>query len=78
MLTACFLWLGPLLESVSNANNMAAALQEPEYTVYTDRVSTCSDYVWYTGENLNANSALHVGPSAPYLTVPATRQSRPA
>jgi CCR4-NOT transcription complex subunit 6 len=34
--------------------------KEPEYTVYTDRVSTCSDYVWYTGENLNANSALHV------------------
>lgn len=30
--------------------------------MYTDRVSTCSDYVWYTGENLNANSALHVGP----------------
>jgi hypothetical protein len=45
--------------------------------VYTDRVSTCSDYVWYTGENLNANSALHVGYSVLHLCC-ATHQSAPA
>lgn len=35
-------------------------LQEPEFTVYTDRTKSCRDYVWYTGDNLNANSALNV------------------
>lgn len=34
--------------------------KEPPFTIYTDRVRACHDYVWYTGENLNANSALEV------------------
>lgn len=49
--------------------------QEPDYTVYTDRTRSCSDYVWYTGENLNANSALHVRylhPQLPVHTFPAS------
>lgn len=33
---------------------------EPPYTIFTDQVKGVRDYVWYTGDNLNANSALHV------------------
>lgn len=42
-------------------------LQEPEFTVYTDRTKSCRDYVWYTGENLNANSALNVSTRLAHL-----------
>ena len=34
--------------------------QEPEYTLYTDRSKTCCDYIWFSSENLNANTALQV------------------
>ena len=62
MSTSMLLMSHSLSNLYMDTSNVATVLQEPEYTVYTDRVSTCSDYVWYTGENLNANSALHVGP----------------
>ena len=35
-------------------------LQEPPYTIYTDKAEACRDYVWYSSENLNANTALQV------------------
>ena len=49
-----------MCERLAIANLWEPALQEPDYTVFTDRVRSCEDYVWYTGDNLNANSALHV------------------
>lgn len=32
--------------------------QEPANTVFSDQGKACRDYVWFTGDNLNANSAL--------------------
>lgn len=51
---------------------MAAAVAqvvgaEPPYTIFTDQARRVRDYVWYTGDNLNANSALHVRALAPLL-----------
>ena len=40
---------------------------EPPYTVFTDQARGVRDYVWYTGDNLNANSALHVRVPVPLL-----------
>lgn len=37
-----------------------AAGREPEFTVYTDQAHTCRDYIWFSSENLNANTALEV------------------
>ena len=34
--------------------------QEPPFTIYTDKTKACRDYVWYSSENLNANTALQV------------------
>ena len=33
---------------------------EPKYTVYTDQAKACRDYIWFSSENLNANTALQV------------------
>ena len=36
------------------------AAQEPPFTIYTDKTKACRDYVWYSSENLNGNTALQV------------------
>ncbi len=46
---------------------------EPAYTIFTDQARGVRDYVWYTGDNLNANSALHVRRRPP---PPALRSAR--
>ena len=39
--------------------------QEPPFTIYTDKTKACHDYVWYSSENLNANTALQVRRTQP-------------
>lgn len=38
----------------------ATVAHEPKYTIYTDQVKSCRDYIWYSSENLNANTVLEV------------------
>lgn len=33
---------------------------EPQHTVFSDQKRACTDYVWFSGDNLNANTALQV------------------
>jgi len=47
--------------------------QEPPFTIYTDKTKACQDYVWYSSENLNANTALQVCPGGVSIPVADTR-----
>ncbi len=47
--------------------------QEPPFTIYTDKTKACQDYVWYSSENLNANTALQVCPGGVSTPVADTR-----
>ena len=47
--------------------------QEPPFTIYTDKTKACHDYVWYSSENLNANTALQVRPDRVGIPAADTR-----